>query len=96
MRIPFWKFVIQYQTWTATTAGIDQARTRPGGEQNAHPRRDADEEERDQRAEADRERDVRGREDRGSQQRAPEDLVVQDGGVVVEPDPHALALDELG
>ncbi len=29
MRIPFWKFVIQNQTWTATTAGIDQASTRP-------------------------------------------------------------------
>ena len=26
---PFWKFVIQYQTWTATTAGIDQTRTSP-------------------------------------------------------------------
>ena len=29
MRTPFWKFVIQYQTWTATTTGIDQTRTRP-------------------------------------------------------------------
>ena len=29
MRTPFWKFVIQYQTWTATTTGIDQTSTRP-------------------------------------------------------------------
>ena len=27
--MPFWKFVIQNQTCTATTAGIDQTRTRP-------------------------------------------------------------------
>jgi len=27
--MPFWKFVIQYQTWTATTAGIDQTSTSP-------------------------------------------------------------------
>jgi hypothetical protein len=27
--MPFWKFVIQYQTCTATTAGIDQTRTSP-------------------------------------------------------------------
>ena len=29
MRTPFWKFVIQYQTWTATTTGIDQTSTSP-------------------------------------------------------------------
>ena len=29
MRIPFWKFVIQYQTCTATTTGIDHASTSP-------------------------------------------------------------------
>ena len=28
-RTPFWYFVIQYQTCTATTAGIAQARTSP-------------------------------------------------------------------
>ena len=27
--MPFWKFVIQNQTCTATTAGIDQTRTSP-------------------------------------------------------------------
>ena len=27
MRTPLWKFVIQYQTWTATTTGIAQAST---------------------------------------------------------------------
>ena len=29
MRTPFWKFVIQNQTCTATTTGIDQTSTRP-------------------------------------------------------------------
>ena len=51
MRTPFWKFVIQYQTWTATTTGIDQTSTRPGREQHADDRADAHEQQREQRPE---------------------------------------------
>ena len=44
----------------------------------------------------DRQPDVGDREDDRAHERVPEDRVVQDGAVVVEPDPVALALDQLG
>ena len=65
-------------------------------EEHADPRRDPDEQERDERPDADRQSDVRRGEDHRPEKRAPEDLVVEDGRVVVEADPDALALDQLG
>jgi hypothetical protein len=73
LRTPFWKFVIQYQTWTATTAGIDQTSTSPVVSRTRTGVREPDEQQRDQRPEHHRQRDVRGGEDDRPDERVPED-----------------------
>ena len=95
MTTPFSKFVIQYQTCTATTTGIDQTRTSPELRSDAHRLADAHEQERDQETEHHRQPDVRGGEDDGADERVPEDLVVQDRPEVREPDADALVPDQL-
>ncbi len=74
---------------------------RPGeherrGEEHANDRADLHEQEREQRPDHDRERHARGGEHDRAEQRVPEDGVAEDRRVVVEPDPGALALDQLG
>ena len=65
------------------------------GEADADDRADLDEQQREQRPDPDREADVDGREHDRAEERVPEDRVVEDGRVVLEPDPGALALDQL-
>ena len=68
----------------------------PGGQEDPHGRREAHEQQREEQAEHHRQPDVRRGEDHRPDERVPEDRVAQHRAVVVEPDPLALALDQLG
>ena len=95
MSTPFWTFVIQIQTCTATTGGIAQTRMRPT------VRRMRTAVQRRLRSSAISvpptivRLDVDGGEDDRAQQRVPEDLVVEDAAEVLQPDVGAGAVDQL-
>ena len=95
LRTPFWKFVIQNQTWTATTTGIAQTRTRPAVRATrtiglictsssaiSVPRTMV-------------KPTVAAVNTTVRSERVPEDVRVEDEREVVETDPLALALDQL-
>jgi hypothetical protein len=78
----------------------DHRRHRPDehearGDQKPYPRRDPDEQQRDERPEADRQADVGDGEDDRPEERVPEDGVVEDAAVVVQPDADPVVLQQL-
>ena len=75
--------------------GIDQTSTSPDVSRMRTGVESRSEEQRDQRPDHHRQADVRCGEDDRPDERVPEDVVRQDGAVVLEADPFAVALDQL-